>query len=110
MLFFFSKPLLVIALAVIVVVLICCASALWKSRIGNSSVHRLAFYSGIAGLLAIPTALLGLIGVFMQPLTAKMLSIEGLALLGGTLGGVIACITSYSAVLVLHGGNSKVSE
>lgn len=102
MLFFISQPVFFFVLAAIIAVLLTSLAALWQSRFGSSSVHRFAFCSGFAGLVAIPTALLGLIGVLRQPLTAKMLSIEAFALLGGTFGAFMACFASYSAVLLLR--------
>ena len=90
----------------VVVVSVLSSTSLWQSRRGATRMHALAFCSGLIGFVALPVALLGLFGVFLQPFSARVMSPTGLAFVIGTLVTLLACAASLFALIRLSGAKS----
>ena len=72
-----------------------------RSRVGHSSMHRLAFYSGIIGLAAIPCWILGFVGMLAQFMFGSFASPSGILLISSTVTLLLTaatCLYSQSKI------------
>ncbi len=88
----------------LIALLVLAALFIWtliRSRDGQSSMHRLAFFSGIIGLVALPCWLLGFVGMLAQFMFGSFASPSGILLIVSTVTLVIAaatCLYSQSKI------------
>ena len=90
-----------IALSLLLLVAAISLAALFKSRFGSTAWHRVAFWSGTAGLVSLPLSLVGLLGLALQFWFADFSSPLGLAFVGGAVLAVAAATTSLVVLVML---------
>ena|SRR5690606_11426420 len=77
-----------------------------RSRVGQSRMHRLAFYSGLIGLVAVPCWILGFVGILAQFLVGSFASPSGILLISSTIALLLAAGTCVYSQTQMRGTNS----